>query len=196
MKENSSTRVCDTLSPGLTKMSYEWRSGLPTKTVFDIVVNYALRFKDSINYFAVWNVELISFEDQIFITLMKVRQNYRNLHPAQLFHCSVATISNIVITFIHVLHRILFDDLMTTIPSRWKNKISAPCSFSQFGSCRIVIDCTDIEVAAPRLMSQQNATYSSYRGMNSFKVIVGVAPNAVITYVSQLYPVLCQTRPF
>ena len=37
-------------------------------------------------------------------------------------------------------------------------------------------------------MSQQNATYSAYRGMNSFKVIVGVAPNAVITYVSKLYP--------
>ena len=43
-------------------------------------------------------------------------------------------------------------------------------------------------MAAPGLMSQQNATYSSYRGMNSFKVIIGVAPNAVITYVSNLYP--------
>ena len=37
-------------------------------------------------------------------------------------------------------------------------------------------------------MSPQNATCSSYRGMNSFKVIVGVAPKRVITYVSQLYP--------
>ena len=37
-------------------------------------------------------------------------------------------------------------------------------------------------------MSTQNATYSSYRRMHSFKVIVGVAPNAVITYVSKLYP--------
>ena len=173
---------------GLKEDVIRMETGLPTRKVFDIVVNYALRFKDSISYFARWNVELISFEDQIFITLMKVRQNYTNLHLAQLFNCSVATISNIVITFIHVLHGILFDDLMTTIPSREKKKISAPSSFSQFGSCRIVIDCTDIEVAAPRLMSQQNATYSSYRGMNSFKVIVGVAPNAVITYVSQLYP--------
>ncbi|PFX19305.1 hypothetical protein AWC38_SpisGene16293 [Stylophora pistillata] len=45
-----------------------------------------------------------------------------------------------------------------------------------------------IEIAAPKLMSQQNATYSSYRGMNSFKVIIGVAPNGVITYVSDLFP--------
>ena len=37
-------------------------------------------------------------------------------------------------------------------------------------------------------MSQQNATHSSYRGMNSFKVLTGVAPNGVLTYVSNLYP--------
>ena len=37
-------------------------------------------------------------------------------------------------------------------------------------------------------MSQKNATYSSYRGMNSFKVLTGVAQNGVLTYVSKLYP--------
>ena len=57
-----------------------------------------------------------------------------------------------------------------------------------FTSCKIVIDCTDIEIAEPSLMSQQNETYSSYRGMISLINIVGVAPNAVITYVSKLYP--------
>ena len=50
-------------------------------------------------------------------------------------HCIVATISNIVITFIHVLHGILFDDLMTSI----KNKLSAKSCFRQFKSCQIVI---------------------------------------------------------
>lgn len=77
---------------------------------------------------------------------------------------------------------------MTTIPTREKNATGAPSSFSLFDNCRIVIDCTDIEIAVPGLMSKQNATYSSYRGMNSFKFIVGVSPNAVITYVSNLYP--------
>ena len=134
-------------------------TGLPTKEVFEIVVRYALRFKDLINYFAGWTVESITFEDQIFITLKKVKQNYTNMHLAQLFNCSVATIANIISTFTHVLHAILFNDIMTSIPSRDKNKLSAPSSFHQYGSCQIVIDCTDIEVAAPGLMSQQNATY-------------------------------------
>ena len=37
-------------------------------------------------------------------------------------------------------------------------------------------------------MSQQNDTYSSYRGMNYFKVLIGVAPNGLLTYSSSLYP--------
>ena len=77
---------------------------------------------------------------------------------------------------------------MTTIPSRMKNKLCSPSSFSQYSTCRIIIDCTDLEIATPKLMSEQSATYSTYRGMNSLKVIIGVAPNAVITSVSGLYP--------
>ena len=52
----------------------------------------------------------------------------------------------------------------------------------------MIIDCTDIEIATPAKMSDQKQTYSTYRGMNSFKVLIGVAPNAIITYVSPLYP--------
>ena len=163
-------------------------TGLPTKEIFTIVVDYTAKFKDSISYYCGWKVESITFEDQIFITLMKLRQNYTNLHLAQLFSCSVGTISNIVITFVHILHTLLFDDLMRVIPSRNKNCLCSPSSFSEFMSCRIIIDCTDIEVATPSLMSQQNVTYSSYRGMNSFKVLTGVAPNGVLTYISNLYP--------
>ena len=126
---------------------------LPTRAVFQIVVNYSSRFKESLSYYAGWRFGVNTFEDQILITLMKLRQNYTNLHIAQLFSCSVATISNVVTTFIHVLHNILFDDLMSTIPSRQKNKLCSPSSFSMFASCRIVIDCTDIEITAPSLMS-------------------------------------------
>lgn len=108
-----------TLSDDVIRME----TGLPTKQVFDVVVLYTLRFKDSIIYFHGWKVESISFEDQIFITLMKIRQNYTNLHIAQLFSCSETTISNIVITFIHLLHEILFTFLMSTVPSREKIRL-------------------------------------------------------------------------
>ena len=142
-------------------------TGLPTKEVFYIVVNYVARFKGRINYYSGWKVEATSLEDQVFITFMKLKQNYTNLHLAQLFSCSVATVSNIVLTFVHVLHSLLFKDIMTTIPSRMKNKLCSPSSFLQYSACRIITDCTDLEIATPKLMSEQSATYSTYRGMNS-----------------------------
>ena len=74
----------------------QMETGLPTKEIFLIVVNYVARFKGHINYHAGWKVETISLEDQLFITLMKLKQNYTNLHLAQLFSCSVATIANII----------------------------------------------------------------------------------------------------
>lgn len=83
-------------------------SGLTTKDVFDIVVRHVTRFKDSIIYFSGWKVHSIKLEDQIFITLMKLKQNYTHLRLSQLFSCSVSTISNIVLTFVHVLHSIFF----------------------------------------------------------------------------------------
>ena len=83
-------------------------TGIPTKKVFWIIVHYAKRFENNINYYLGWKVEGIKFEDQIFITLMKLRQNYANLHLAQLFSCSEATMSNIFLTFLHVLHSLFF----------------------------------------------------------------------------------------
>ena len=74
-------------------------AGLATRDIFNSVNSYAERLKDQINYLAGWRVE-------IFITLMKVRQDYTNHHLAQLFSCTVSTIANIGTTLIHVFHSI------------------------------------------------------------------------------------------
>ena len=77
---------------------------------------------------------------------------------------------------------------MHRLPSKENNKATSPASFLPFPNCRVVVDCTDVEIAVPREMDLQRVTYSFYRGMISFKVLSGVSPNAVITYVSTLYP--------
>ena len=71
---------------GLSAEVFKMVTGLPTREVFNIVVLHALRFKDFIFYYSGWKVESINFEDQIFITLMKLRQNYlyiKDRNPAQ-----------------------------------------------------------------------------------------------------------------
>ncbi|CAM4514876.1 unnamed protein product [Leuciscus chuanchicus] len=163
-------------------------TGFPDRTIFNIFVGYVLRFKESIVYYAGWKVECLSIDDQILMTLMKLRHNYTNLHLGQLFQCGSSCVANVVLTFIYVLHELWFKDIMAAVPSREKNQSSLPLSFQMFRNCRMVIDCTDVEIATPASMDLQKHTYSSYRGMHSFKILLGVAPNAVITYCSRLYP--------
>ena len=117
---------------GLSDDVVRMETGLPNKQIFKIVVAYVRRFEDFLNYFAGWKVDCLALEDQIFMALMKVRQNYTNLHLAQLFNCSTATVRNIVLTFINVLYSLLYEDCMRTIPSREKNETSLPGSFVFF----------------------------------------------------------------
>ncbi|XP_037633685.1 52 kDa repressor of the inhibitor of the protein kinase-like [Sebastes umbrosus] len=83
-------------------------TGLPDKETFGAVCEFVARYEDSITYQAGWRPKELNLEDQIFMTLMKLRHNYTHLHLAALFHCSVRAVRNVSITFIEVLHRLLF----------------------------------------------------------------------------------------
>lgn len=164
-------------------------TGLPNKAMFDRVAGLVKCFEGSITYYSGWKVEGILLEDQVFMALMKIRQDYPHLHLAQLFKCSTATVSNVVTTMVHVLHKLLFSEMMSIMPSRQKNQRSMPAFFqSSAFNCRMIVDCTDIKIAAPSQMDQAKLTYSSYRGMHSFKVLISVAPNGVIHFCSPLFP--------
>ena len=79
--------------------------------------------------------------------------------------------------------------IVKTVPSQEKNQTCFPAFFQgPSRNFRIVIDCTDIEVAIPSPVDLQKQTYYVYRSMYYFKLLQGVVPNAVITYCSDLYP--------
>ena len=89
------------------KTFLRWKLGLATRDVFNIVVSYTARFKDQINdTLLAGESNQSDSKAKYFFTLMTVRQNYKNLHLAQLFSCSVSTIANIVTPIIQVIHSI------------------------------------------------------------------------------------------
>ncbi|KAF0755907.1 THAP-type domain-containing protein [Aphis craccivora] len=162
-------------------------TGLPSNEIFLALFN--LLKNCEIHYYLDWKVSSISKPDQLLITLMKLRHNFPHLDLSVRFGCSVATISNVTITWINILHNILFNKFMNKIPSRHKNKTCLPNAFKKFPNCRVVIDCTEIVTSVSRLsMNAQRDTYSSYKHRNNWKVLVGIAPNGVVTFVSDLFP--------
>jgi len=157
--------------------------------VFDILVS-VLNSQPK-KYFLGWQVECLSVEDQLLITLMKLKCNLTHVDLAVRFGVSKETVRNITTTYICFLHEYLFDGVMGKcgIPSQLKNQACLPQSFSTFSNCRIILDCTEVQVVVPRSsMAQQKQTFSHYKQRNTLKALIGVAPNGCITYVSPLYP--------
>lgn len=157
-----------------------------TKVMFDLIIE--LVSKVEINYYYTWSVKKLCLNDQVLMTIMKLRLNLCYTDLAFRFGISESTVGNIIITFISVLHEILFVSLKSKVPSQNKNQNCLPNCFKNFKNCRITLDCTEMSCDIPNSLVDQKLTYSSYKHRNTLKGLVGVAPNGVITYASKLYP--------
>ncbi|KAJ8969942.1 hypothetical protein NQ314_001512 [Rhamnusium bicolor] len=161
-------------------------TGLPDKALFMAVFKYL--DSQNFHYNLGWSVVNISRINQFLMTCMKLKLNPIHKDLALRFGCSVATVSNIVITWLHVMHVCLYKKFLENqIPTRHKNKTCMPSSFSPFTNCKMVIDCTEIYTEVPSQLDKQKYTYSSYKHRNTLTGLVGVAPNGTITFLSNLY---------
>lgn len=160
-------------------------TGLPNSRTFKILYNYLEKLE--FEYFMQWKVDKISKVDQLLVRLMKLKLNVPNEDLALRFICSSSTVRNVFMTWIYVIYEALYSVFLTKIPSRNKNKLCLPSSFSNYTNCRIVIDCTEIYIQIPRALNKQKSTYSNYKHRNTFKALVEVAPNGVITFISDMY---------
>jgi len=164
-------------------------TGLPNKATFDLLCSM---FNDlEINYYAGWRVVNISRSDQIFITLMKLRRNFTHLDLSTRFGVSEATISNVAMTWIHAVHYVLVgaeNSLLSNIPSRHKNQKDLPQCFKDYPDTRLVIDCTEVRTADPKLLDKHNKMFSPYKHFITGKGLVAIAPNGTVVYASELYP--------
>lgn len=161
-------------------------TGLPNKETFDLLL-FMLTNKE-LKYYSDWTVRCLNMEQQLLMTLMKLRRNYSNIDLALRFGVSTATVTNVTLTFIEAMHHVLVETLMKEMPSRVKNRASMPKSFSQYSSSRVVLDCTEVFAANPKKMSMANAMYSNYKHRITLKGLVGIAPNGTVTFLSYLYP--------
>ena len=123
-------------------------TGLPSLAVFDLLLQLCSRFDFS--YYCGWNVSSISLQDQLFLTLLKLRCNFSHKDLGVRFSVCPSTISNVTITWINVLHEVLYAGfLKDKIPSVSKNRMCLPTCFSNFSNCRIILDCTQIQCEVP-----------------------------------------------
>ena len=120
----------------------------------------------------------------LFMVCVRLRLGLLQEHLSDIFCVSVMTVSRIMNTWINFM----YDHMKSLIPWPTKEQIlgNLPRCFQEIPDSRIVIYATEFFCEKPSSLKAQNSTWSEYKHHNTFKVLVGVAPNGLVTFISSV----------
>lgn len=152
------------------KMSF-WRGKRRTKHK---VLNRTPKFK-------------LSPQNQLLLTLIKLRQAFPNKDLAYRFGICMSTVSSIFNTWIQYLYQVTATIRERCFPSRQLIKENMPGCFKPFKNIRVIIDCFEIFAQQPTHFAEQGNMYSSYKHHTTLKGLVGIAPSGGISFLSDMF---------
>jgi hypothetical protein len=126
----------------------------------------------------------LTTEDELLMTLMKLRQGFVNEHIALLFGVSDTLVSQVFNTWV----KFLSSELAPLIywPPKEALRENFPKSLPKnYRNLRCTIDCTEILIERPRHLELQAMTWSDYKKHNTVKYLVAIAPNGAISFLSK-----------
>nr|CAI5850429.1 unnamed protein product [Callosobruchus analis] len=62
-----------------------------------------------------------------------------------------------------------------------------PLYFKNFRSVRVILDCFEIPLEKPKCLCCRIRTYSHYKGRQATKIMTGVSPAVIITFLSKAF---------
>ncbi|XP_033753600.1 uncharacterized protein LOC117336915 [Pecten maximus] len=124
--------------------------------------------------------------DEFFLVLMRLRLGLVLEDLAYRFKTSTSSCSRIFNKWIDYLNVQL--SFLIEWQDRKKIDLTMPNSFkSKYPNCRVIIDCTEIRTETPSSLQLRSMLYSDYKSHMTYKSLVGISPNGVVTFVSDLY---------
>lgn len=128
----------------------------------------------------------ISIEDAFFIVLIRLRKHYTLFDISRMFGITETDASNIFCTWIRFMS--LQWREVPWWPSRSLVQFYAPDDFkTKFQTTRVIIDGTECPIKKPKLPTAQQSTFSTYKNRNTVKVLAGISPGGLTSYVSPAY---------
>ena len=128
----------------------------------------------------------LSKEDEILLTLVKLRHDFPESDLACRFGVSQSSVSRVFRTWISYLY---FSFKEINIWPRQENvRLFMPSCFrSKYPSTRVIIDASEIFMEQPKNPDAQAATWSNYKNHNTLKFLLGITPNGVPSFVLDMY---------
>lgn len=129
---------------------------------------------------------LYSIENMLLLFLYKLKSNSLFDELAVIFGMSTSTVSYNFMKILKFLHartqQFVFwpskEAIQATMPTCFKNK---------YPNCRVIIDFLEVEAEKPSLLDEQNSMYNSKKHEYTFKFLIGISPNGMITFLSKCY---------
>lgn len=160
-------------------------TGLQTYEIFIFVLATLGNAVYELNYLY-YRSEQLSVENQLFLTLIKIRQHKTNFELSRLFNISETAVVNIWVTWVNFMAKQWRE--VNMFPDRDIVRFFSPLGFkAKFPSTRIIIDGTECPVMKPKSPIAQQATFSTYKNRNTIKLLVGATPGGLVNYVSPAY---------
>ena len=123
--------------------------------------------------------------DQFLLMWMKLRLNAPMRDLANRFNVSTSTCSRIFSSCAKASAAILKS--FVYVPDQSAINATKPSRFSSIRNLNMIIDCSELFIQTPKNHILQRLTWSSYKHHNTLKVLIGVSPNSVITFISQAF---------
>ena len=128
----------------------------------------------------------LSPQQELFIVLSRLQCGLLEKELAFHLGISVAHVSRICATCIDFLHS-RFRALPIWAPRQTVDETMPECFKESYPNTRVIFDCIELFIEQPSSPRSQSITYSSYKNHNTAKGLVGIAPSAAVTFVSELF---------
>ena len=160
-------------------------TGLDDYDLFNLLFEHFGETVNELNYFYGTKPGMKP-QEQFYMTLIKLRLAKSNYELSGLFGISEKECTNIFITWVNFMYHEFLE--MPIWPSRELVSFYSPADFKRkFPSTRVIIDGTEIPLQRPKQPTLQQATYSTYKNRNTVKVLIGISPSGLVTYISDVY---------
>lgn len=155
-------------------------TGIQTLTLLNAIVEICGK------YYKPKRRRKVSLKERIVMTFMKLKTGLK--------YCVISILFDIVTTntCIKIFHEticLLYKVLQPIIlwPSLQDCQRNLPKCFADFQNVRVVLDCTEFQVATPKCLCCRLKTYSHYKSKQTIKFMTGVSPAGLITFISSAY---------
>ncbi|XP_078606457.1 uncharacterized protein LOC144879100 [Branchiostoma floridae x Branchiostoma japonicum] len=165
-----------TSASNLTDAKCKLFTGIPTVALFMFVFRLVSDF--------IAPLKSMCQQDQILMTLMKLRLGLKNADLALRFSVSASTVSKVINRCIPILAvRLKF---LIHWPSKETVKRNLPKKFrkKKYSNCRVIIDCSEIFTERPYNLKTRAKTWSNYKHHHTFKFLVGITPYGAVSFLS------------